>query len=469
MEIERKFLLRDSLILDILAKNNIEAKASEITQFYTSIDPEIRYRKQDEEYFLTHKSPATNGGLIREEHEFLASKLEYKTAKKEKITRAIKKRRYEFQIEKNRYFLDIYHGFLSSLFTLEVEFDSANDAINFQIPVIFSEIDFVEVTDDKRYKNLNLSLFGSVDENFDIKRACRVHIKDENLVFQIPAYLDSYDAILAILRVHFLRILKYKELYEKSGSEENLHDFRVNLRKSRSLLQLNKALFDKDSVSGILSLLKTLANSTNPKRESDVFRKFLDENDKNLADKLIKKESDKFTIDGEIFSKFSQNYAAFLADEDKFFAASNYEKNIKIFIAKVLIKHIKNLKKALKNLNEDSKNESFHTIRIKLKKLRYLCEIFAFSFDLKPLKKMAQKSKIMQEIFGNLQDRCHWHDVFSTHKDSGDLELALSVATLDLKIIKEIFELRDEILDSKEKFIKILNKNLKYLKAYKGL
>ena len=52
--------------------------------------------------------------------------------------------------------LDVYHGELTGLVTVEVEFSSLEEAESFSPPAWFGE----DITEDKRYKNKNLARNG---------------------------------------------------------------------------------------------------------------------------------------------------------------------------------------------------------------------------------------------------------------------------------------------------------------------
>lgn len=145
MEIERKFLVRE------LPADLENFKHSEIIQAYISFSPTIRLRKADDKYFLTCK---TKGNLAREEWEITISAEDFNRLWGKTEASAIEKTRYYIDISDGLVAeLDIYHGFLSDLLTVEVEFDSVSDAESFQAPSWFG----LDVTYDSRYKNSRLS------------------------------------------------------------------------------------------------------------------------------------------------------------------------------------------------------------------------------------------------------------------------------------------------------------------------
>jgi len=148
MEIEKKYLVKN-----IPANLHLYEK-KEIIQGYISIDPTIRLRKSDDEYFLTIKG---KGHLKREEMEFRLTKEQFENLWAKVDSATINKTRYYIPLENNLIAeLDIYHKDLNNLLTVEVEFDSEKASEYFIPPEWFGE----DVTHDSRYKNNNIAVYG---------------------------------------------------------------------------------------------------------------------------------------------------------------------------------------------------------------------------------------------------------------------------------------------------------------------
>ncbi|MDR1537303.1 MAG: CYTH domain-containing protein [Clostridiales bacterium] len=148
MEIERKFLL-DSLPPEVSACRKIE-----IEQAYISTDPTIRLRRSDESFVLCVKQ----GGLAaREETEFTLSREQFERLWKKAETKPVLKTRFIFPLDSSlRAEVDVYHGDLDGLLTVEVEFSSFDEASSFTPPSWFGK----DVTMDPKYKNSYLAVFG---------------------------------------------------------------------------------------------------------------------------------------------------------------------------------------------------------------------------------------------------------------------------------------------------------------------
>ena len=143
MEIERKFTVRE---LPDLSKYDFHI----MEQGYLNTDPVVRVRKEDETYYLTYKG---KGLLAREEYNLPLNREAYYHLVEKSDGIIIRKKRYLIPFEKYTIELDVFDTPYENLIIAEVEFDSEEEATNFQPPEWFSE----DVTMDRRYHNSNLS------------------------------------------------------------------------------------------------------------------------------------------------------------------------------------------------------------------------------------------------------------------------------------------------------------------------
>lgn len=152
-EIEKKYLVQ--ALPDVS-----EYESTNISQGYLSIEPnEIRIRMMGDECFLTEKG---DGTLVRPEKETPISIDAFGILYGMVKGNMIEKTRVFVPVEQGYTAeLDIYHGFLEGLLTVEVEFPSEQAAEEFIPPIWFGE----DVTSDKRFKNKSLATkFTSLEE-----------------------------------------------------------------------------------------------------------------------------------------------------------------------------------------------------------------------------------------------------------------------------------------------------------------
>lgn len=155
MEIERKFKVKT-------LPEHLETYASlHIEQAYLNVNPVIRIRKQEEDYFLTYKG---KGLLAREEYNLPLNKESYEHLRKKADGNIIAKTRYLLPLKQPQFTdsaftipltieLDIFHAPFAPLIIAEVEFPSEDAANSFLPPHWLGE----DVTYDPSYHNSNLS------------------------------------------------------------------------------------------------------------------------------------------------------------------------------------------------------------------------------------------------------------------------------------------------------------------------
>ncbi len=160
MEIERKFTLKS------LPENLESYPFHHIEQAYLNVDPVVRVRKEDNDYYLTYKG---NGMLAREESNLPLNEHAYYHLRQKADGNIISKKRYLIPL-KNPQFkedfpqppedytltieLDVFDPPFAPLIMAEVEFGSRDAAIAFIPPEWFDR----DVTYCKEYHNSYMAL-----------------------------------------------------------------------------------------------------------------------------------------------------------------------------------------------------------------------------------------------------------------------------------------------------------------------
>ena len=465
LEIERKFLLANSEIVDFLQNEGVSFKRLEILQFYTKIskNEEIRYRSEGEKFYETVK---TGFGLIREENEREISAAEFNEAKKRRIGDKIYKRRYLFRLNNNACNIDIFEADFSGLCTFEIEFKGALEAREFAPPKFLENFIKHDVTDEPRYKNKQIALFGDPEVKFDANFAIKtLSVCDVELNF--PSNISCKDGARTLFFAVLLKINAAKDAYLTSGDDEALHDLRVNLRKTRSLIKIFSGVFDERLCERFLRNFKILADMTNQKRDLDVFYAFLKRQKRavQIAEFIKDAGSLRGAQIAEAFKDeanvgFLRDWELFLREDSDFYDGALANSDLKRVCAQRSRALLVGLQRKIRALNEESANECFHKIRIELKRARYVFEYFAQIFSIYGLQKYASKLKSEQETFGALQDRDVWLEILAK------MPAEIRADKLKTKIFKQIFSLREEILAHKLKFVRQTRKISRGLKVY---
>ena len=145
MEIERKFLIKK-------LPDNLETYQFHlIEQGYLNVNPVVRVRREDNNYYLTYKG---SGMMAREEYNLPLNAESYSHLIKKSDGNIIAKKRYLIPLnEKLTIELDIFEKPFAPLIMAEVEFSSAEEANNFAPPDWFGD----DVTFNPDYHNSNMS------------------------------------------------------------------------------------------------------------------------------------------------------------------------------------------------------------------------------------------------------------------------------------------------------------------------
>ena len=146
MEIERKFLVRDS------SYRQAARSSSHIQQGYLSSGRgcTVRVRLRDDEAYLTIKGPSADGGLSRYEFEKAISRDEGEHLLQLCEPGIIDKTRYLVDCESHTFEVDEFHGDNQGLVMAEVELHAADEP--YERPPFLGD----EVTGDRRYYNSHL-------------------------------------------------------------------------------------------------------------------------------------------------------------------------------------------------------------------------------------------------------------------------------------------------------------------------
>ena len=146
MEIERKFLVRDS------SYRQAARSSSHIQQGYLSSGRgcTVRVRLRDDEAYLTIKGPSADGGLSRYEFEKTISRDEGEHLLQLCEPGIIDKTRYLVDCGSHTFEVDEFHGDNQGLVMAEVELRAADEP--YERPPFLGD----EVTGDRRYYNSHL-------------------------------------------------------------------------------------------------------------------------------------------------------------------------------------------------------------------------------------------------------------------------------------------------------------------------
>jgi len=419
-EIEKKYLLKDS-VLSLIREYDLDTH--KITQFYTTITAKkgVRYRQMGEHYFKTIKHGV---GACRDEDEVEISEKKFLKKLQHRINEPIQKNRYMFQYKGAEYSIDIFKKELKGFYILEIEFPSMKAFKKFKLPKLFKEHVIKDVSFDEAFRNKNIVLHGRPQNDVALStifKALKTKSIDELDVYFIPN-LSPINALRAILYKFSLSILFYKERVIAYDEEEDLHQFRVNIRKSRAFLKEFDFLFTKKQYYYFSEHLAQFAGFTNKKRDLDVIKERLLQLDEahDMIQKDIKEQQESehekigHMLEGETFNHFFYAYQSALKDETLVNTQNNSD-TIKQTAKKVINDLHRHIIEKIDALEEIFEIEKLHKIRISLKKFRYLLEEFQHIFGEEKTAHMIAKGKDLQTLLGDFNDTVNQKKLLHTY------------------------------------------------------
>ena len=392
-------------------------------------------------------------GKVRKEFEKYISRKKYTKLSHKKIGKKIKKTRYAFSLDgynfAHKFELDMFRGRLKGLSYLEIEFNNEQDMQKFVLPQQLKNLVLKNVSSDINYTNSSLVLQRKKFKNLT-KIFTQIEQLNINDSFDIKT--DKKACIYDSLRVYlfyYLHLIKiYLPLIFDKNNDEFLHQFRVNLRRIKSLMSIFKELFDFDIYQKINSSLRDAIIATNKKRDLDIFLVNL-KNSKEKDDltdfiqfltKEQKVEEQKFKdfIKDKKMEDIIFNLEALLYENSNFYVTRLANLPAKEYIKNTMEYLYKNTMKTVKKLDKQTKLEKFHKARIKIKKIRYLSNTFKI-YSSKKHKKSLTK---YQNIFGELNDLKNQVTIINHYipqcKNKEVLKKLLNRLTKDMYLQKKI-------------------------------
>ncbi len=270
-----------------------------------------------------------------------------------------------------------------------------------------------DVSFDESFRNKNIALHGipqtayALDVLFKELDTKRINELD---TYFIPN-LTPVDALRVILYKFSLSILAYKERLIMHDDTEDLHQFRINIRKSRAFLKEFGFLIPKKHLTYFSEHLADFATQTNQKRDLDVIKErlgVLDKDHKMIQKDIRQKRKHEYQqiqkmLKSNTFKDFFHSYQDILTKET-LLTSDKHTGSIEMTAKEVIgYLHHKIIKK-IDALEKDFDADKLHNIRISLKKLRYLLEEFQHIFGEEKIEKMIDKGKELQTLLGDFND-----------------------------------------------------------------
>ncbi|WP_170412499.1 CHAD domain-containing protein [Ruegeria atlantica] len=234
---------------------------------------------------------------------------------------------------------------------------------------------------------------------------------------------------------------------------EFLHDYRVSMRRVRSVISLFKGVFSPEQTAAFKGEFSDLMAPTGSMRDLDVYllekdnyfnlippnlhhgaRAMFAQFEKDRA-QAFERLSRRFRT--QAYDKQMKEVTELFADPSGMQPGPNADRPAYEYACSLIWKRYRKTCKLARSITPDTPDETVHKLRIDCKKLRYLMEFFALLFDRKAFKTIIKPLKRLQDNLGLFNDFSVQQDALlkmielhsNTHGRT-DAQLALSVGGL---------------------------------------
>ena len=261
----------------------------------------------------------------------------------------------------------------------------------------------------------------------------------------------------------------------KNIDTEFLHDYRVALRRSRSILRQLTGVFDPHRTAWALAGLRELGKKTNRLRDNNVCllekERYLDMVPPSLKPSLARFFDDLSNERRVLQRQFcnhlsSSEYRKFMTEWDAFIneeelpdqeRAPNSAISTKIVAAKAIRKAWKKVIAHGRRIGTKAADKELHELRIDCKRLRYLLEFFSSLFPQKASGRLVNYLKELQDNLGEFVDISVQLDfllgrIESIHATKDGILLAAAIGSLTASLFRELELAREKFGETFSKF-----------------
>jgi CHAD domain-containing protein len=265
----------------------------------------------------------------------------------------------------------------------------------------------------------------------------------------------------------------------KDIDSEFLHDFRVAIRRARSLLTLLKGVFDPEVERALKEDLQTVGTATNRLRDLDVYLLDQQSYEDRIPDRLRPGIA-------PLFTSLKRRRSAERKKTVRFLDSANYRRIVKHIevvsgsgsdpepdeatrpiqplASRVIFRRYRKIVKAGGRIDLSSPDDDLHRLRIECKKLRYALEFFRTLYPPEEMKDLIKQLKSLQDNLGRFNDLSVQQDFLHAFLETIDgrrsnaVELAAATGALITRLQLEHRQVREAFVGVFSKFNSAVNR-----------
>lgn len=270
---------------------------------------------------------------------------------------------------------------------------------------------------DKLFKDSTFEIFKSERNLF--YQIIKKNIKYDLLTLEFDLYKSFPLDCINVFKKGIVNLRNFEFGIIQDIDSEFIHDYRVTLRRLRSLAKLSRDFFNESEFK-LLSILKDFQKKTNALRDADVllskenyfYEKFPEQKESlNLFFRHLKiyrdEESKKVSeyISSEEYKTCIFELEKMLLQKEKIFnSETSLHATTFQIVRRLLFKQAKKIIKEAKFIIDEGDYNLLHKFRLRLKNFRYTLEFYRKGLKKKKAKKIFAILKNVQDFLGEYQD-----------------------------------------------------------------
>ena len=307
-----------------------------------------------------------------------------------------------------------------------------------------------------------------------VYRICRVRPEPYSLKLRLEFAPETH-ARTVVLEIfnNLLSIARWNEEgIIKDIDTEFLHDYRVSLRKLRSVTGQLKGVFPETLTNIWKKKIAEICRRTNALRDYDVYilsrkrlegmlpeelRAGLDTFFEGLkTERQIEARRVADFLRSEIYKQQVTSLQAAWGSACSTEPAANSARPIREVAAERILKRFGRIRKASKSITTETPDTLIHSMRIDCKKMRYLLECFGHLFPADSVEPLTRQLAKLQNVLGRFNDTSLQQKYLLQqavrHLESGETRLALSLGGLIGSLHHEHAALRNKLVARLHRF-----------------
>ncbi len=252
---------------------------------------------------------------------------------------------------------------------------------------------------------------------------------------------------------------------------EFLHDYRVALRKVRSVVSLFKGIYSDEQTQTLKQAFSDLMSPTGRLRDLDVYlldrEHYFELLPESLHDGLTimfnlfeierNDQLKKMTrhLKSPAYNNSINSLATLFSGSDALQAGANADHSAYLYACELIWKRYRKVCKIARAIDPTTADSEVHDLRIHCKKLRYLMEFFSPMFPAKTIKGLIKALKHLQDNLGLFNDysvqQVSLQDFIMAHASKGrkqDMTVAKSVGALIAMLYQKQLEERAKVISN---------------------